>query len=225
MIDEATEFAGLMQRVERGEQQAAWELLEAYGSHLQRYVRRSLSREMRTRFDSIDFVQVVWASFFREPEKLRRITSPAELMAYLATLARNKVVTEVRREVHTQKRDMRREIRLDAVHDKDQRELASRDPTPSAVAMFRERWDRLVDGQPPHVRRIVELRFAGATYTEIAAQLHIHERTARKAIERLVDDEPAELENVPLDGGPGIVADRPAGVAAMRRLDDPASPR
>ena len=107
MFDEATQFAGLMERVERGEQQAAWELLEAYGSHLQRYVRRSLSREMRsTRFDSVDFVQVVWASFFREPEKLRRITSPAELMAYLAALARNKVVTEVRKEVHTQKRDM-----------------------------------------------------------------------------------------------------------------------
>jgi predicted ArsR family transcriptional regulator len=78
--------------------------------------------------------------------------------------------------------------------------------------MFRERWDRLVDGQPPHVRRIVELRFAGATYTEIAAQLHIHERTARKAIERLVDDEPDELHNVPLDGGPGI--------GPLRRTDD-----
>jgi DNA-directed RNA polymerase specialized sigma24 family protein len=133
-------------------------------------------------------------------------------MAYLAALARNKVVTEVRKEVHTQKRDMRREIRLDAVHDKDQHELASRDPTPSAVAMFRERWDRLVDGQPPHVRRIVELRFAGATYNEIAEELHIHERTARKAIERLVDDEPDELQNVPLDGGPGI--------GPRRRTDD-----
>jgi RNA polymerase sigma-70 factor (ECF subfamily) len=180
---------------------------------------------MRTRFDSIDFVQVVWASFFREPEKMRRINSPAELMAYLATLARNKVVTEVRREVHTQKRDLRREIRLDAVHDKDQRELASRDPTPSAVAMFRERWNRLVDGQPPHVRRIVELRFAGATYTEIAAQLHIHERTARKAIERLVDDEPRELDNGPLDGGPGISAVRPADETTVRpKADAPVRP-
>jgi RNA polymerase sigma-70 factor (ECF subfamily) len=212
MQDEATEFADLMQRVERGDQQAAWELLEAYGSHLQRYVRRSLSRELRARFDSIDFVQVVWASFFREPEKMRRITTPAELMAYLAALARNKVVTEVRREVHTQKRDLRREIRLDAVHDTQQHELASRDPTPSAVAMFRERWNRLVEGQAPHVRRIVELRFAGATYTEIAQELQIHERTARKAIERLVDDEHDQLHNVPLDGGPGI--------APVRRLDE-----
>ena len=210
MIDEATEFASLMERVQRGEQQAAWELLETYGSHLQRYVRRSLSRDLRSRFDSVDFVQVVWASFFREPDKLRRITTPADLMAYLAALARNKVVNEVRREVHAQKRDLRREIRLDAVHDEDKRDLASRDPTPSAVAMFRERWNRLVSGQPSQVRRIVELRFAGATYNEIADELHIHERTARKAIEKLVQGESAnELDDVPLDGGPGIVPHAP----------------
>jgi RNA polymerase sigma factor (sigma-70 family) len=206
MIDEKTEFASLMDRVQRGEQQAAWELLESYGSHLQRYVRRYVSREMRTRFDSVDFVQVVWASFFREPEKLRRIASPADLMAYLAALARNKVFDEMRG-MNAQKRDVRRDIRLDAVHDDDQRDLASRDPTPSAVAMFRERWNRLLGGQPTQVRRIVELRFAGATYNEIADELHIHERTARKAIERLVQGQPAsELDDVPLDGGPGIVA-------------------
>ncbi|MEX2174258.1 MAG: sigma-70 family RNA polymerase sigma factor [Pirellulaceae bacterium] len=192
MIDPSAQFAALMQRVQDGEQQAAWELLEEYGSHLQRYVRRSLSKDLRTRFDSVDFVQVVWASFFREPDRLRRITTPAGLMAYLATLARNKVVTEVRRGMHAQKRDLRREIRIDAVRDDDRQVLTSRDPTPSAVAMFRERWDRLVDGQPAQVRRIVELRFQGATYTEIAEQLHIHERTARKAIERLVEDEVAE---------------------------------
>jgi DNA-directed RNA polymerase specialized sigma24 family protein len=127
-------------------------------------------------------------------------------MAYLAALARNKVFDEMRG-MNAQKRDVRRDIRLDAVHDEDQRDLASRDPTPSAVAMFRERWNRLLGGQPTQVRRIVELRFAGATYNEIADELHIHERTARKAIERLVQGQPAsELDDVPLDGGPGIVA-------------------
>jgi hypothetical protein len=77
--------------------------------------------------------------------------------------------------------------------------------------MFRERWNRLVSGQPSQVKRIVELRFAGATYHEIADELHIHERTARKAIERLVQDEgdaTGELEDGPLDGGPGIVTRR-----------------
>jgi RNA polymerase sigma-70 factor (ECF subfamily) len=219
MFDEATEFSSLMTRVQRGEQQAAWELLEAYGTHVERSVRRSLNRNLRARFDTVDFMQVVWASFFRAPEKMRRIGSPPELMAYLNALARNKVVNEVR-EVHAQKRDMRREIRIDAVHDADQGDLASRDPTPSAVAIFRERWDRLVSDQPERVQRIVEMRFAGSTYNEIAKALQINERTARKAIERLVKGEDAsELDanaqdanapdedsedDGPLDGGPGI---------------------
>jgi DNA-binding CsgD family transcriptional regulator len=36
------------------------------------------------------------------------------------------------------------------------------------------------------VRRIVELRLQGTTYNEIADNLHIHERTARKTIKRLL---------------------------------------
>jgi RNA polymerase sigma-70 factor (ECF subfamily) len=206
MIDEATEFSALMDRVQRGEQAAAWDLLESYGSHLERFVRRHLNRDLKSRFDTVDFVQVVWASFFREPQRLRRIASPADLLGYLKIMARNKVCDEARG-MHTQKRDMRRNVRIDAVHDDEQGDLASRDPTPSAVAIFRERWKRLVDGQPTRVQRIVELRFAGATYNEIADELQINERTARKAIERLVEGESAsELDDEgPLDGGPGIL--------------------
>jgi RNA polymerase sigma factor (sigma-70 family) len=212
MPDEAQEFADLMRRVREGDQQAAWDLLESYGSHLLRSVRRSLGREMRARYDSIDFVQVVWASFFREPEKLQRLTTPAELMAYLTALARNKVVSEVR-ETRAQKRDVRREIRLDAIHRRDDSDLASRDPTPSAVAIYRERWNRLVDGQPSMVKKVIERRVAGATYTEIAAELQIHERTARKVVERLLrrvdtSAEPLEssrLDPLLVDGGPGVM--------------------
>ena len=187
MVDEASEFASLMKRVQEGSQEAAWELLETYGSHLQRYVRRSLNREMRSKFDSVDFVQVVWASFFREPDKIRRLNTPAELMAYLSALARNKVITEVRRRLQSQKHDVRREVRFDAVVEEDRSNLASRDPTPSAVAIFRERWQRLMHGQTANVQRVVELRFQGLTYDEIAAHLGIHERTARKAIEKLTE--------------------------------------
>lgn len=188
MIEETTEFSGLIDRVHHGDQAAAWELLEKYGSHLRRHVRRVLNKEMRSKFDSIDFVQIVWASFFREPDKLRRLSTPAELMAYLATLARNKVVTEVRRGMGTQKRNIRRELRLQDVHEDERPDLTSREPTPSAVAIFRERWNRLVDDQPKQVREIVEMRFQGSTYHEIAEQLQIHERTARKAIEKLEDE-------------------------------------
>lgn len=186
MSEDTSEFAQLMQRIKAGSQEAAWELLEKYGSHVQRYVRRSLNAKMRSKFDSIDFMQVVWASFFREPQRIRHLDTPQDLIGYLANMARNKVVMEVRRRMFTEKHDLNREVPL---YDPDQfydAGLMSPDPTPSSVAIARERWTQLVDEQPETVRRIVELRFLGSSFEEIAAELKIHERTARKAIERLV---------------------------------------
>jgi DNA-directed RNA polymerase specialized sigma24 family protein len=152
---------------------------------------------MRSKFDSLDFAQVVWASFFREPDRLRQLDSPTALLAYLASLARNKVVGEVRRRMMSDKHDINREVGFGELQEGLPLHTHTSDPTPSAVAIARERWHSLIDNQPESVRRIVELRFMGATFGEIAEQLHIHERTARKAIERLLGDseEEVELEN------------------------------
>jgi RNA polymerase sigma-70 factor (ECF subfamily) len=197
MRDLPSEFAELMERVHDGSQDAAWQLLEKYGPHVKRYVRRSLNQEMRSKFDSLDFVQVVWASFFREPDRFRRIESPTALLAYLASLARNKVVGETRRRMKSVKNNLKREIGFSELEEELDIRSPNPDPTPSAVAIARERWHQLMDNQPESVRRILELRFMGATFPEIAEQLNIHERTARKVIERLVGE---ELEEVEIEG-------------------------
>lgn len=57
-------FASLMQRVREGSQDAAHELFQQYGPHILRIVRRKLHKTMRSKYDSSDFVQAVWASFF-----------------------------------------------------------------------------------------------------------------------------------------------------------------
>jgi len=189
-----SEFAELMERVHDGSQDAAWQLLEKYGPHVKRYVRRSLNQEMRSKFDSLDFAQVVWASFFREPDRFRRLDSPTALLAYLASLARNKVVGETRRRMMSIKNGVHHEVGFGEMDDELAVRCSNPDPTPSAVAIARERWHQLVDDQPESVRRIVELRFMGATFPEIAEQLNIDERTARKAIKRLVGEEAVEVE-------------------------------
>jgi RNA polymerase sigma factor (sigma-70 family) len=195
MSDTTSEFSRLMEQLQRGSQEVAWELIERYGPHVQRYVRRSLSQEMRSKFDSIDFAQVVWASFFREPQRIRQFSSPEQLMAFLAAMARNKVVAEFRRWLISQKRNVGREIRIERTDFAHGRQLSSSDPTPSAVAVARERWSRLLHNQPESVRRILELRFYGATYVEIASELKMSERTVRRAVAELIDD-PAYAELV-----------------------------
>lgn len=188
MTDRSTEFAELMERVLEGSQDAAWKLLEDYGPHVHRYVRRGLNQQLRSKFDSLDFAQVVWASIFREPERLRKLKTPDDLMAYLNAMARNKMVGEVRRRLVSQKYDISHDQEFNELDEVQVEARVRHDPTPSAIAVAHERWRQLVDNQPPLVRRIVEMRFMGATFSEIAAQLQIHERTARKTIDDLVAD-------------------------------------
>ena len=176
-------FQALMNDVRQGSQDAAWILLETYGPHVHRVVRRMLSQELRPKFDSIDFVQSVWLSFFTNRSRVCDFAQPEQLIAFLAAVARNKVVTEVRRRLYTEKHNVRRERSLTNPGTED---LASRAPTPSDFAIARERWDHLVSGQPDHYRAILQMKYAGATNREIAEQLGLNEKTVRRVIEKLL---------------------------------------
>ncbi|HMF35814.1 MAG TPA: ECF-type sigma factor, partial [Isosphaeraceae bacterium] len=54
----------LLARIKNGDEEAARELLNRYESKVRLVVRRQLPRLLRPRFDSIDFLQSVWGSFF-----------------------------------------------------------------------------------------------------------------------------------------------------------------
>lgn len=186
-----------MEQLQRGSQDAAWELIDVYGPHVQRFVRRSLTADLRSKFDSIDFAQIVWASFFRAPDRIRQMETPQQLMGYLAAMARNKVIDESRRRLDSRKRNVRLEISVERMDASAAQGLRSQDPSPSSVAVARERWDRLVVNQPADVRKILELRFQGETYDEIARQMQLNERTVRRVIARLIqDDEDAGVDLV-----------------------------
>jgi len=177
-------FQALLRQVQQGSHEAARELYETYVDHVLRGVRVRLWHRMRSKYDSQDFVQQVFASFFDGRERLPDFDTPEALVNYLLGMAYNKVTGEGRH-LQTQKHDIQREQRIDTATTAAGPHPASRDPTPSAVAVYHEQYDRLVDRQPPRVKRIVELRLDGKTFEEIAAELDIDESTARKVIKRL----------------------------------------
>jgi RNA polymerase sigma-70 factor (ECF subfamily) len=139
---------------------------------------------MRSKFDSLDFVQMVWASFFADRERIARIRDPDQLIRYLAAMARNKVVEESRRRMKYQKHNVNRERPL-VPNDVGESKSHHRQETPSQIAIAKERMNRMLRNQSDRNRRIVELRMKGATYVEISETLGIHERTARHVIENL----------------------------------------
>jgi RNA polymerase sigma-70 factor (ECF subfamily) len=186
-MDHRDEFRAVIEGVRNGSPNAVWKLIAEYGPHIQRVVRRRLDRRMRSKFDSLDFVQMVWASVFRNPDELGSLEQPEDLIRYLAALARRKVINEYRRRiVNNTKYNSSREqsLSINGIHKVD--ELSSQRATPSQIAMAREQWERLVAQQPERDRSIVQMRIGGATFLEISQQLGINERTARKVIDRLV---------------------------------------
>jgi RNA polymerase sigma factor (sigma-70 family) len=189
MTDEATDFRRLMDRVRTGCPDAARELFDKYGGHVRRVVRRRLHQRLRPQFDSTDFTQAVWASFFATPAERFAFDTPDALVAFLAGMAVHKVTDAYRRRVRTAKCNARREepMPTDGVGGAD----APRDrrqPTASQVAVANEEWERLLEGQPAHYRLALELLRRGFTQAETAARLGMDPKQIRRLLQRLNRD-------------------------------------
>jgi DNA-directed RNA polymerase specialized sigma24 family protein len=187
MITEPREFEELLGRLRRGEAEAFWEILERYDSYMRSVVHHSLNPKLRTKFDSIDFTQAAWASFFRQREEIKAFVNPRQLLEFLKQIARHKVATEHRRFFSTAKHDVNREMPFDdAAHG------GATVPnllwTASQVAIARERWEATIAGKPAQYRLILELRLSGMTYEEIASELGIHKRTVIRVMNRLLEE-------------------------------------
>lgn len=174
-----------MDQIRDGSEEAAWELVERYGERVQRAVRRSLNRQLRSKFDSLDFVQLVWYSFFRAKSQLDRFDQPEELAAFLVTMARNKVGMEVRRRLLTEKYNVNRETSLERRDAGPPTDVPDRVPPPIEIVIARERWERIMEDQPRHYRRMVELRLQGNTQQEIADKIGVAACTVRRFLKKL----------------------------------------
>src|SRR4051794_1085352 len=110
--DESRDIRELLARIREGDEEAARELLARYESKVRLVVRRQLPRLLRSRFDSLDFLQSVWGSFFhRVRTGATDLDEERNLIAFLAWAARNKVIDEYRR-ASSQRQDIRRESPL-----------------------------------------------------------------------------------------------------------------
>lgn len=175
-----SQFAQLIDRVRSGDEHAAALIVERYGKHVRRAVRRILPGRLRSLYDSEDFGQAVWKSFFAERSMLDQFHDPAQLIAYLAALARNKVIDESRRRLVSQKHNLNR-VQA-AAWDSAVAPVDHRNPSPSDVVMADEAMTRLTESATGQTRAILQLRLAGCSSREIASITGLHERAVRRAI-------------------------------------------
>ena len=177
------DFQSLVNQIKGGSTEAVSLLVEEYGDAVCMVIRRRLHRLMRSQYDTADFAQIVWASFFSGLDKLSTFQTARDFERYLVRIAENKVTDACRKRMILQKNNVNRERSLD--RESTRVDIPSDDPSASHVVDVREQWQRLMQSLPPRYRQIISLRAGGATIQEIADTVNIHERTVRRILKEL----------------------------------------
>jgi RNA polymerase sigma factor (sigma-70 family) len=170
----------LLDACRRRDPAATAELVRRYLPHVRAAVRRRLAAGMRIRFDSQDFAQDVWLSFFRAAIDREDLRDEAVLVAYLSRMAQLKVAEEYRHQT-TQKVGLTRDTPLAQTSDP-----AGREPTPSAAAIADDEWERLTAGLSAYEREMLRMLRDGHTHADTAAAFRLSEKTVQRLVRRVL---------------------------------------
>jgi RNA polymerase sigma factor (sigma-70 family) len=167
----------LIERLNKGDISAAERALMAYEPYLRMAVRRRLSGALRTKLDSMDIVQSVWAdvlSGFRDAGW--RFADRSHFRAFLVKVARNRLIDR--------RRQLERAIKSERALDETAGDELPRahDPRPSEVAQGNELWKRMLEQCPPAHRDVLVLKRQGLYLAEIAARTGLHEGSIRRIL-------------------------------------------
>jgi RNA polymerase sigma-70 factor (ECF subfamily) len=167
----------LLERLTRGEMDAAGEVYRTFEPVLRVMVRRRLSPRMRAKFDSKDVVQSAWADVLKGYRAEGwRFKDRDHLRAYLARVTCNHLVNCCRR--HNLMID-----REQPLPDDEQPGLPpSAQPRPSELAQADELWELLMGLCSPAHRDLLQLRRQGFALAEIAARTGLHESSVRRIL-------------------------------------------
>jgi len=182
----------LLDKLSRGEVEAAGILFASYAPYLRALVRRQISDKLRTKFDSADVVQSVWVQVVRQ---LGRdgwsVEDEARLRGLLAVIARRRLFTRVR------------QLAGESIPEElTEATAADSQPRPSEVVQADDLWDRMLELCPPEHHAILQFRREGLPLTEIARRTGLHEGSVRRILRRLarelaLREEPLSSEVTP----------------------------
>jgi RNA polymerase sigma-70 factor (ECF subfamily) len=166
-----------IERLNAGDVAAVERLFVAYEPYLRIAVRRRLGRRLRTKIDSGDVVQSVFADVLVGVRDQGWVfEGPDQLLALLRRIAWRRLADRYQK--HRKALDC--EQPLEALDPKALPDSSR--PGPSAEARGHEFWERIVAACPPAHREVVRLRKEGLRLGEIAARTGLHEGSVRRII-------------------------------------------
>jgi DNA-directed RNA polymerase specialized sigma24 family protein len=188
-MPEDTSFRELMARVRAGDPHAALQLVRDYEWAIRLQVRVRLTQpDLRRLLDSLDVVQLVWASFFpRAAAGQYELEDPKKLLNLLITLAQHKLLDQAKRLRRKRRGDGQPVGGLSGVG-----EPIDPRPGPEQQASARDLAREVRQRLAPREQDLWDQRLLGRSWEEIAAaqganpdvlRIHFHralERAARQ---------------------------------------------
>jgi RNA polymerase sigma-70 factor (ECF subfamily) len=170
----------LLAQIRAGDFQAAEQVFVSYEPQLRLIVRRQLSRRLRTKFDSLDVVQSVWARVLHDFRANGcHIAGSEHLSNFLAQVTRNCLTDRLR---HF-RAALEREQSVDEARTVGA--TASRQPRPSEIAQGNELWEIMLANCPPKYHELLRLKRQGLSLDAIAGQTGLHEGSVRRILRQL----------------------------------------
>jgi RNA polymerase sigma-70 factor (ECF subfamily) len=177
MIEETDPLQALIARLNDGDVAAAERAFAEYEPYLRMAVRRHLSGPLRSKLDSMDVVQSVWANILVDVGSSgRRFRDVAHLRAFLVRVARNRLIDHQRH--HHRALECEQPLEVTPAHDV----TSSRQPRPSETLAGEELWERMLAHCPPRHQELLQLRRQGFTVAEIAERIGLHEGSVRRIL-------------------------------------------
>jgi RNA polymerase sigma-70 factor (ECF subfamily) len=184
------DFLDLLERLSRGDEAAAEQVVAAYQPYLRLVIRRYFPARIRSKFDSADVVQSVWvhvlnglrAGAWHFPDR-------AHLQAFLAKVARRRLVSRCRHHNTALEREQSGAPDLDALPGRGE-------PQPCEVVQADELWEKMLELCPASHRDVLRLRRQGLQMEEIARRTGLHEGSVRRILRRIARE--LALEREPL---------------------------
>lgn len=168
----------LVTMAKRGDNSAQDRLCRVYGERVRRIVRLRMGSELRSKLESMDLVQDVLMGALRDLGDFT-YRNEGDFLRWLTRIAENELRDNFNK-LHADKRDIRKEVRLDNHSPSKGKDLfriaAPIDATtPSAIMSRKEELDRLeeaIDELKPEYREVIVLkRIEGLSYKEIGDKL------------------------------------------------------
>jgi len=168
----------LVALAKNGDHSAIDQLCKIYNEHVRRIVRLRMDKEIRPKLDSIDVVQDALFFALQGIENFT-YTNEGDFLRWLSKIAQNVLYNNLDK-LHADKRDIRREIRLEPNITKNRGDFVEvpglmDTTTPSAIMSKKEDLDKLekaIDRLKPEYREIIILaKIEGLSYEEIGHRL------------------------------------------------------